>query len=50
MYGRGTVGRAEPEEVRHGQKVINELITCSMFSMEIQPDADSSMYPDLSSF
>ncbi len=34
-----------PEEVRHGQKVINELITCTMFLMEIKPDAISSMYP-----
>ncbi len=38
------------EDVRHGQKVINELITCSMFLLEIQPDANSLMYPSSSSF
>ena len=37
----------EPEEVRQGQKVINEMITClcKLNAMEIIPEAFSPLYP-----
>ncbi len=41
--------QVNPEEVWHDQKVINELITCFMFLMEIQPELMRWCTPNLSS-